>query len=156
MLSTDGLVYDTDFIFSFNNLTFENIEFTTSGKILDFGHQLPKNLTISNSKFSNLKYGRITVQSSNLQSSDLKTYVDISNTVFDDIQQSSFSFINVLEGSVLHISNCSFTNMFSYSKGSVLTGGYRDSLTIISDSRFQNNTALKGGVLNVNEKSGVK
>jgi len=156
MFTTEGLSYDINVIFSFSNLTYENIEFDTKGILFNLRHQLQSNLTISNSKFKNIKNGYICIESTNKQNTEILTNVVFINSEFDNIEQSSVSLIETEEGSRLFISHCSFSNIFSLSDGSVLTGGYRDTITIISDSTFNNNSAVNGGVINVQDGSVFK
>ena len=156
MLSTEGIVYDTDFEFQFINITLIDIEYATRGFLGNLKHQLPTNLTLRDSHFINIKNGYMNFQSSNLQNTALTTNIVIINSEFDNIQEGSTSLIEVGEGSRLYISNCSFKNIHSFSDGSVLTGGYQNTVTSISDSTFNNNSAVSGGVLNIKDRSIVK
>ena len=155
-MNTIGISNNLEVILSFKNLTFENIEFDMKGLLFNLGHQLQNNLTISNSRFKNIKKGYIFIKSTNKQNTELTTNVALINSEFDNVEQSSVSLIEAEEGSQLFISNCSFTNIFSLADGSVLTGGYKDTITVISDSTFINNSAVNGGVINVQDGSVVK
>ena len=155
-MTTQGLSYDLDIQYRFDNFTFENIEFQRDGKLFHFGHQFRGNLTLSDSVFKNIKRGYIFMQAANRLSTSLFTKINILNTQFDNLEQSLVSSIEVEEGSRLSISNSSFTNIFTLAEGSVLTGGYRNTITVISDSVFTNNSAVNGGVLNVQDGSVIK
>ena len=156
MITTHGLSYDLDIQFSFDNITFENIEFQRDGKIFYFSHQFQGNLSLSNLVLKNIKRGYIFMQATDRLSTSLFTNINIINANFDTLEQGLVSSIEVEEGSRLFISNSSFTNIFSLTEGSVLTGGYRDTVTVITNSSFTNNSAVSGGVLNVQDGSVVK
>ena len=143
-------------IFYFNNLRFENIEFTSKGYLFEFSHQFPTNVTINSSTFTNIKSGSILVTSSNLKNTAMTTNVLIQNSIIDHIGQDSTSFINVNEGGRLFISSCSFTNMYTFQDGAVISAGFQKTMTVIYDSVFQNNTSKNGGVLNVVDESVIK
>ena len=44
----------------------------------------------------------------------------------------------------------------SYQDGAVINAGTRQTTTIITDSTFMNNTAIQGGVFNIQEESVIK
>jgi len=125
LLSTTGLEYDVGVVFSYNNLTFDSIEFTTKGYLMELSHQLPSNVTINSSTFTNIKSGSILIVSSNLQNTVLTTNVLINDSKIDNIGQESTSFIDVNEGGRLFISSCNFTNMYTLRDGSVISAGLK-------------------------------
>ena len=88
-----------------SNLVFSNISFSRTGTLIKCRQQLPTYLTITGSSFSNLKAAKLIVESSNTQSTNLTTLVQINDTVFDNIDDQYNSFINVNEGGQLEINN---------------------------------------------------
>ena len=82
--------------------------------------------------------------------------MQINDTVFDNINDKFNSFISINQGGQLEINNCSFTNIVSYRDGAVIKAGARQTVTLISDTSFVNNSAIQGGVLSVQEESAIK
>ena len=105
LMSTDGFERNTDIHMIMSDLSFSNISFLHNGRLIEFKHQLPTYLTVTNSYFNNLNAAVLSVESSNLQNTDLKTLVQINNTVFNSINGQSNSFINVNEGGWLEVNN---------------------------------------------------
>ena len=156
LFSTDGIQLDSNVQFSFSNLLFSNISFSTVGTLIECKQQLPTYLTITDSHFVDLTAALILIESSNTQDSNLETLVQINDTVFDNINDKFNSFISINQGSQLEINNCSFTNIVSYRDGAVIKAGARQTVTLISDTSFVNNSAIQGGVLSVQEESVIK
>ena len=156
LFSTDGIQLDTNIQFSITNLLFSNISFLTVGTLIECKQQLPTYLTITDSHFIDLSAALILIESSNTQDSSLATLVQINNTVFNNINDKFNSFININQGGQLEINNCSFTNIVSYREGAVIKAGTRQTVTLISDSSFANNSAIQGGVLSIQEESVIK
>ena len=79
----------------------------------------------------------------------------MSNITVDNINSQFDSFIALQTGAVLSISNSSFTNTNCYEAGSVLFAGTQLTLTTIMNTIFENNTALLGGVMYIEQQSVV-
>ena len=156
ILSTADLEFNVGLEFSFSNLSFDNIEFTSKGYLMELSHQLPTNLTISDSSFTNIQAGSILIVSSNLQNTQLTSNVHILNSEMNYIGEKSTSFINLKEGGRLFINSCNFTNLHTLRNGAVISAGFQKTKTVIYDSIFQNNTAKDGGVFSITEESVIK
>ena len=156
LFSTDGIQLDTNIQFSITNLLFSNISFLTVGTLIECKQQLPTYLTITDSHFIDLSAALILIESSNTQDSSLATLVQINNTVFNNINEKFNSFISINQGGQLEINNCSFTNIVSYREGAVIKAGTRQTVTLISDTSFANNSAIQGGVFSIQEESVIK
>ena len=156
ILSTADLEFDVGLEFSFINLSFDNIKFTTKGYLMKLSHQLPTNLTISDSSFTNIQAGSILIISSNLRNTLLTTNVHILNSKMNNIGQESTSFIDIKKGGRLFIYSCNFTNIHTLQDGAVIAAGFQKTVTVIYDSLFQNNTAKNGGVFSTSEESVIK
>ena len=156
LFSTDGIQLDSHIQFSFSDLLFSNISFSTVGTLIECKQQLPTYLTITNSHFVDLTAALMLIESSNTQDSSLATLVQINNTVFDNIDGKFNSFISINQGGQLEINNCSFTNIVSYRDGAVIKAGTRQTVTLISDTSFVNNSAIQGGVFSVQDESVIK
>lgn len=133
LFGTFRIEYDLDIQISYNNISFDGISFENTGYLFEFNHQLPKNLTLSNSVFSDIQQGVINIASSNSEDTSLMTNVFLDNLTVSGIQANLASFINIEQGGRLHISNSSFTNMYSLQDGGVLTAGFTDTITEIHD-----------------------
>ena len=105
LLSTDGVELDANLQISLSNIMFSNISFPRTGTLIECKQQLPTYLTITDSSFTNLTAAVLVVESSNIQNTNLKTLVQINDTVFDSIDDQYNSLINVNEGGQLEINN---------------------------------------------------
>ena len=105
LISTDGFERDADIDISMSNLSFSNISFSRNGKLIEFKQQLPTYLTVTESSFVDLNAAVLSIESSNLQNTDLKTKIQVRNTLFNNINNQFNSFINVNEGGWLEINN---------------------------------------------------
>ena len=86
-------------------LSFSNLSFSQSGELIKFKHQLSIFLTITDSHFVDLNAALLSIQSSNLQNTDLKTLVQINNTGFERINGQFNYFMEINEGGWLEINN---------------------------------------------------
>lgn len=143
-------------MFEYSNMNFIDITFASRGYLLELDHQLPTNLTIFHSSFRNIRQGNINIASLNLKNSALLTNVYMLNVTVDNVQEDSQSFINVEEGGRLFIEDSSFENMYIYSDGGVISGGSKGTVTTITNSLFQRNSAKNGGIFDVKEESVIK
>ena len=105
LLSTDGIELDANLQISLSNIMFSDISFSRTGTLIDCKQQLPTYLTITDSSFTNLTAAMLVVESSNIQNTNLKTLVQINDTMFDNIDDQYNSLINVNEGGQLEINN---------------------------------------------------
>ena len=105
LLSTDGIELDANLQISLSNIMLSNISFSRTGTLIECKQQLPTYLTITDSSFTNLTAAVLVVESSNIQNTNLKTLVQINDTVFDSINDQYNSLINVNEGGQLEINN---------------------------------------------------
>jgi hypothetical protein len=145
-----------DLTILFYQLTFDNIEFETKGNLLLLEQQISNTLVISNSKFTNLKSARITIEASNKNDISLKTKVRIVNSVFDSVDGVYNSLINTYQGADLQVQNCTFTNISKYEKGAVLNAGYQKGTVEFTDVVFQNNSASEGALFVIESESKVE
>ena len=83
----------------------------------------------------------------------LKVKVQIKNLTTSNIDSGIGSFMNVLEGSELTITDSSLKNIYSYEDGAVLKAGYRAAMVEIRNSLIQYNSAIEGGVFMVEDDS---
>ena len=156
IILTERLVYDLDVNFVFLNLTFSSITFAQNGYLMSLKHQLPHSVTITNSTFSNIQRGKILVEATKVQNKELLAKVTMRNTIFNNIDQLYGSFIEVYEGGELSINDCSFTNMYTFFRGAVLSVGYQNAQVFIHNTAFKNNSAFEGGVFNIEAGSVVE
>ena len=156
LISTEGIELEVDVRINLSGLMFSNITFLAEGTLIESKQQLSSYLTITDSQFINLDTAILKIESSNTLNSDLSTLVQINNTLFDNISNQFHSFININEGGWLEINNCSFTNIVSYQNGAVISSGFRQTTTLITDTHFTNNTAIQGGVFSIQDESVIK
>ena len=156
IFSTDGLRSDYDVQFMFTNLTIDSIGFENVGNILSLNQKLSSTLVIQNSTFTNLDHAVITIGStSNSADDSFQPKVNFINCIFNSTTSSSSSFISVLGRAEVSISNCSFSYMSTLGDGAVLTVGERLAIVRISISVFSFNSAVQGGVFNLQSESKI-
>ena len=155
LLEPGSIKYDGDLLITLDNLLFSNISFPIKGKILSVEYQLKTDITVSNSKFSDLKNAGIEIEFSNVQNPLLNTKVKLISNSFDSIISQHQSFISVNEGGRLEVDNCTFTNVSSFRSGAVVNAGFQKSETVIQNSIFQNNSAAEGGLFFIESESSI-
>ena len=138
------------------DINMNNITFFRTGNLLKFGHQTNTSLVFSDSMFQDLYGAQIYIQSSNLQNTNLKTKIEMTNITASSIHGSSKSFILIEEGGELMISDSRFINIDNTEQGSVLNAGYQNGYVEVHNSTFENNLSIYGGVANVQDGSVIK
>ena len=156
LISTEGFETDADLTLIFQNLQFSNISFPRHGNLIHFKHQLPNSLQMSGIVVSNVTSGRLYLESSNKQNTDLLTRVSISDSTFDSINDQFTSLIILEEGARLEVTNASFSNIYTYEEGAVFFAGFQNTETDVYDSLFQNNTAMEGSIIYAESNSVVR
>ena len=156
LLSLNGIKYDFDIQFTYQNLSFTDITFPIKGYLMQLNHQLPHNVTITDIEFSQIKNGIIWMSTPDSSDSTILTHVQVTNISADSVEQESRSFFLLEEQAQLIISEGTFTNMFTYADGAVIKGSASRTSVIIEHSTFTNNTAQNGGVFSVSDQSSIK
>ena len=156
ILTLDGIFKNSNIELSYNNLSFSDIEFANTGYLMKLTHQLPNNITISNSRIKNINNANILVSTPDTQNNIISTSVVFNNVTVDNVREDSTSFILLVESGTLYVIGCQFTNIYSFRDGAVITGGASKTTTIIQDSIFQYNTAQNGGVFSVSDESSIQ
>ena len=149
LITTEGLVFNLDVSFLFDNVTFDNINFVTKGYLMRLSHQILGNLVIKDSQFIALKSAGIIIVSSNLQNDAIKTQVQIIDSTFTNASFETESLLTLSEGTHLQIHNCTFSHISTLRDGAILTAGYQKTQTNITDTVFQNNTAINAALFNI-------
>ena len=139
----------------FSNMTFNDIEFVLGGNLLNFEYLLGIPVKIVDSHFKNIVGGKINVKSFTTNITNLSENLAMSNINVDNVNAQFDSFITLQTGAVVSISDSSFTNINCYEEGSVLFVGTKLTQTMIVNTLFENNTAIHGGVMYIEQKSVV-
>lgn len=142
--------------FALSSISFTNLTFVVSGKLLEFHHQLKNVITVTNANFTDIKGGEIYVEASNKKNLASPTKVELVNFNVLNIDANYNSLIRANEGADLTIRNSTFQNVFTLEEGSVVFAGYQNAVVTIRQSTFLNNYAVLGGVLNIESGSVVK
>ena len=156
LITTEGLVFSVNVSFIFQNITFENINFTSKGYLMRLSHQLQGSVVIQDSQFINLVSAGVVIVSSNLQNDVLITQVQIIDSTFTNASFDTESLLTLNEGAYLQIHNCTFSHISTLRDGAILTAGYQKTQTNITDTVFQNNTAINAALFNIESESIVK
>jgi len=146
----------TDFEIVIDNVTMKNLTFTRNGYLFKFQQQTATDLILSNCYFYGLNGGSIYIGSANLQNSDIRTKVTMKNITANSLNGNTNSFISINEGGYLTIYNSKFSNIYTVERGAVLNAGYKNSISEVHNSTFQNNTSLIGSIANVQDGSVIK
>ena len=156
LLTLEGILFDIDVQFSFTNLRFSKIKFSSKGFLMKLSHQLRYGVPIIDSTFNDIDNGYIWISTPDLQSTKLFTQVIMANVTANNIVENSVSFISLEAEGKLLVSNWKFTNMYSYSDGAVISGGDSKANVTITNSIFEKNTAQTGAVFSVSDESSIK
>jgi hypothetical protein len=156
LVDTEGLSFDTDVAFEFSNLTFDNVRYLTSGNLLNLGQQLPNELTITDSTFTNLQSAGILIGTSSSVSESQRTKVTLINNKFDSSYSQSGSLISVYKEAEVKFENCTFTNLHTLASGAAITAGSSKARVTVADSSFFNNSAVEGSLFNIESESVIR
>ncbi|CAI2375458.1 unnamed protein product [Moneuplotes crassus] len=141
---------------SLKNLTFSNIKFDSSGYLLLLNHQFVNNLTVSNCVFENIENGYILITTPTVSDTSIFTRVNMDNITVNNVKESTNSFITLTEQGKTYITGSRFTNVYSFSDGAVISGRASRAEIDIENCSFLNNTAHKGAVIFLSDKSYLK
>ena len=100
LITTEGLVFSVNVSFIFQNITFENINFTSKGYLMRLSHQLQGSVVIQDSQFINLVSAGVVIVSSNLQNDVLITQVQIIDSTFTNASFDTESLLTLNEGHI--------------------------------------------------------
>ena len=139
----------------FSNMIFRNLKFEQGGNILNFEHLLGAPVQIIDSEFNNIVGGKINVESFTSNIANLNTSLIMRNISVDNVNALFDSFIKLQTGAIMSISDSRFVNINWYEEGSVLFAGTELTQTTIVNTKFENNTALLGGVMYIEQQSVV-
>ena len=139
----------------FSNMIFSNLEFEQGGNILNFEHLLGAPVQIIDSEFMNIVGGKINVESFTTNIANLSTSLIMSNITVSNVNAQFGSFIVLQTGATVSISDSNFANINCYEEGSVLFAGTKLTQTTIVNTIFENNTALLGSVMYIEQQSVV-
>ena len=142
LISTRGMVSDKNINITYDQMTFRNITYSSSGKTFDFGHLIELPVTIQYSTFENLKSASLFVSVSADVNTKIFSKVNIRHSTFSNIENSINGFINAGKNAIVDIHNCTFTHMSTLGSGAVINGASASTITV-DDSIFMNNTAAE-------------
>ena len=154
IMTFTGMEQSIDFTISLTNIKFSSISFSTSGNLLLFQQQLSNPIVISGILLSNLTNAYILIKADDPHSLLLPTSIQASGMTISNVNAGYKSFINVMENSLLSISNSNIDNVFSFDNGSVLRWSAKNSQVFFANSVFKHNSAIQGGVFQV-ENDGI-
>ena len=156
LISFTGIETSNNFQISLSDITMRNITFQRTGTLINLRHQTETLLTMNNASFENIVGGQISIKSTNLQNSELKTKVNMTNISATSISGNSKSLIYIEEGGELYIYNSDFNSIDNTERGAVLNTGLRNSYIEVHNSTFENNLSIYGSVANVQDSGVIK
>jgi hypothetical protein len=156
LISFEGVETTEELQIVIQSQFFENLSFLRGGNLFDFKQQMKYQLLVENSRAISLKGAEIHFEAYNKNNLMLPTRVKLQNFTADFINALYDSFLYLEQGSQLEIVSSSFTNINWYEEGAVIFAGFMQTLTIIHDSVFENNTAIQGGVFYIDNISIIR
>lgn len=105
LIDTEGISFNTDVAFEFSGLTFDNVKYLTTGYLLNLGQQLPNELIVRDSSFTNLESAGILIGTSSSVSETQRTKVTLTNNIFDSFYSESGSFVSVYKEAEVKFQN---------------------------------------------------
>ncbi|CAI2375821.1 unnamed protein product [Moneuplotes crassus] len=157
IIGYNDLVYQVNFTIRMNDLKFTGIEFDKlGGDVLSFTHQLSEEIQIENLEVNNCRNAYISLSSSSLLTTALKTQVRIVNSTFKDMELDTRSFIKIEGLSVLNVETCNFFQISTISEAAILHAAPSGATAIFTDNVFQNNSAFRASLFKVEDDSLVQ
>ena len=155
LITLKSLMTHESYSIVFSNMVFQNLNFLQGANLLNFEHLTSNPVELKDSKFFDIEGGKINVQSFTSNLANLSTSLTMTNITVDYINSQFDSFITLQTGAIVSISDSSFTNTNCYEEGSVLFAGTEYTQTTIENTIFENNTALLGAVMFIEQQSVV-
>jgi hypothetical protein len=121
--------------------------------LIQFQHQIKNAIVIKDSMIMNITGGTIYIESLNKNNVEIPTKVKFENITVADVNSKFSSFLLLQQGAILEIHDSKFLNNFWYESGSIIFAGYQYTNTSIFNTIFENNTAVNGGVFNIESQS---
>ena len=146
LISTNGLVSDSNMTIEFSNIEFLNLEFKNGGEMIQFGHQLPNTVSVTNSSFRNIISGSLTIQPYNLNNNVLKAKAAFNGASFYNASSPSRSFISASSSAYLEFADSSFMSTESTNDASGVIIASSSSEIIFTNCQFQNNSARTSSI----------
>ena len=104
----------------------------------------------------NIIQGKLYIESTNKQLTDMLTLVHIQDSVFDNIDDQYSSLIITGLGGRLNVTNSSFTNIYTFEEGAVVFAGPTATEVNFHDATFSNNSATTGALFHIESESVVR
>lgn len=155
LIPLNSLTSTFDIQFSFQNITFDSITYSSSGPLFEFDHQLVNNVLMTDCVMSNIQNGYVRITTPATSNTAIFTKVVIDNLSVDGVKETSNSLITLAEQGKVQISNSEFKNIYSFGDGAVLSGGASKTESVVEHTMFYNNTAQKGAVFYLSDESSV-
>ena len=134
---------------SISNLSFSNITFIREGNVVWFQQQTSESVVVTNSTFNSINGGRIQFEAYDKNNLTLTTNMSFDNMIITNWNSYYQSMLSATTGATISISNSKFTSNWNYINGAVASVDTLGTSIKFYNSVFQNNTSIKGGVLNV-------
>ncbi|CAI2369157.1 unnamed protein product [Moneuplotes crassus] len=154
LVSTDRFIGDLNLYIQFNQLTFENVKFETSGVLIELKHQLPTVVHFIDCFISGASSGSIEAEGKKI-SNYLDTKFRFMNSTFSNVTLNNTPFISTSQNLVYEIQNSSFTKFTSMG---LIAGIFRASgrsVITIEDSVFHNNSAVLSTIFKAETEASI-
>ena len=156
LLSTDGIEVGQNLLLILRLITFNNISYYNTGSLISFGHQIFDHAQVTGLVCVKITSGKVYLKSTNQQNTDLLTRVHISNSIFDNVDNQYSSLIITEQGGRLNVTNSSFTNIYTFGEGAVVSAGATATEVNFHDVMFSNNSAVSGALFHIETESLVR
>ena len=152
IINLKSIEIDSTLQLQISNILMSDITFIRDGNLILFQQQTKVPMIVTNSIFQNVYGGGIQFKAYNKNNLTLTTNIIFVNMTATNCNSNTQSFMTATTGSVISVYNSSFVNNCNYMNGAVASAEALSASISFYNSVFQNNTAVKGAVFNVDNQ----
>ena len=156
LMSFEDIFTESNFTMQLSQIKFENIQFESTGILINFEHQLIHTVVTAGLTVNNVSSGVINVMTHNTNNEVARTMIQIVNGIFQDTNLPSQSLITASRGAFLGISSSNFSKFSTINEASGLFNCKTEAIIDISNSEFQQNSAVTSSLFTVENDGLVK
>ena len=152
IINFKNIEIDSKLQLQISNILMSNITFVKGGNLILFQQQTKVPMIVTNSLFKNIFGGGLQFNAYNKNNLTLTTNIMFINMTVTNCNSNTQSFMTAMTGSVISLYYSLFSNNCNYMNGAVASADTLSASINFYNSTFQNNTAVKGAVFNVNNQ----
>lgn len=147
LMTTEGMFTEANIQVEFVDVEFNGVHFATSGKLIEFSHQLISTLMVRNAMFRNISSGSIHSQTFNTNLNNILTRAECVNCTFSDSVMPLGAFISSSNGAYFKMTNSSFTRITSTNDVAGIINSQDGSVIEVENSVFTENSAMTASLI---------